>query len=66
MNQDKIESGSLYYLDSLETNVIFILIAVDKNDEDDIICLKLNLQTRDIYIVYRTKYTLQRRYGQLF
>ena len=66
MNKDKIASGSLYYLDSLETNVIFILIAVDKNDEDDIICLKLNLQTHDVYIVYRTKYTLQRRYGQLF
>jgi len=66
MNKDKIESGSLYYLDSLEINIIFILIAVDKNDEDDIICLKLNLQMRVMFIVYRTKYTLQRRYGQLF
>lgn len=66
MNKDKIESGSLYYLDSLEINIIFILIAVDKNDEDDIICLKLNLQTRVMFIVYRTKYTLQHHYDQLF
>ena len=67
MTEDTISSGSLYYLDSTTngSNVIFISIAILNYDEDDIMCLKLNLRNCDTIIVYRMKYTLQRYYKQL-
>ena len=67
MNEDTISSGSLYYLDSTTngSNVIFISIAILNHDEDDIMCLNLNLRNCDTITVYRMKYTLQRYYKQL-
>ena len=67
MTEDTISSGSLYYLDSTTngSNVIFISIAILNYDEDDIMCLKLNLENKDTFIVYRMKYALQHRYKQL-
>lgn len=67
MTEDIISSGSLYYIDSTTngSNVIFISIAILNHDEDDIMCLKLNLRNCDTITVYRMKYTLQRYYKQL-
>ncbi len=67
MTEDTISSGSLYYIDSTTNglNVIFISIAILNHDEDDIMCLKLNVENKDTFIVYRMKYTLQRYYKQL-
>ena len=67
MTEDTISSGSLYYIDSTTngSNVIFISIAILNYDEDDIMCLKLNLRNCDTITVYRMKYTLQRYYKQL-
>ena len=67
MIEDTISSGSLYYIDSTTNglNVIFISIAILNHDEDDIMCLKLNLRNCDTITVYRTKYTLQHHYKQL-
>ena len=67
MIEDTISSGSLYYIDSTTNglNVIFISIAILNHDEDDIMCLKLNIENKDTFIAYRMKYTLQRYYKQL-
>ena len=67
MTEDIISSGSLYYIDSTTNglNVIFISIAILNHDEDDIMCLKLNIENKDTFIAYRTKYTLQHHYKQL-
>ena len=67
MNEDTISSGSLYYIDSLDIKNMIITIAILNHDEDDIICLKLNLRNCDtiVFNEYRMKYTLQRYYKQL-
>ena len=65
MTEDTISSGSLYYIDSLDIKNMIITIAILNHDEDDIICLKLNLRNCDTITVYRMKYTLQRYYKQL-
>ena len=65
MNEDTISSGSLYYIDSLDIKNMIITIAILNHDEDDIMCLKLNVENKDTFIVYRMKYTLQRYYKQL-
>ena len=65
MTEDTISSGSLYYIDSLDIKNMIITIAILNHDEDDIMCLKLNVENKDTFIVYRMKYTLQRYYKQL-
>ena len=65
MTEDTISSGSLYYIDSLDIKNMIITIAILNHDEDDIMCLKLNLRNCDTITVYRMKYTLQRYYKQL-
>ena len=65
MTEDTISSGSLYYIDSLDIKNMIITIAILNHDEDDIMCLKLNLRNCDTIIVYRMKYTLQRYYKKL-
>ena len=65
MTEDTISSGSLYYIDSLDIKNVMITIAILNHDEDDIMCLKLNIENKDTIIAYRTKYTLQRYYKQL-
>ncbi len=65
MTEDTISSGSLYYIDSLDIKNMIITIAILNHDEDDIMCLKLNLRNCDTITVYRMKYTLQRHYKQL-
>ena len=65
MTEDTISSGSLYYIDSLDIKNMIITIAILNHDEDDIMCLKLNLRNCNTITVYRIKYTLQRYYKQL-
>lgn len=65
MTEDNIISGSLYYIDSFDIKNIIIMIAILNHDEDDIMCLKLNLRDYNTFTVYRMKYTLQRCYKQL-
>ena len=65
MIEDTISSGSLYYIDLLDIKNMIITIAILNHDEDDIICLKLNIENKDTFIAYRMKYTLQRYYKQL-
>lgn len=65
MTEDTISSGSLYYIDSLDIKNMIITIAILNHDEDDIMCLKLNLRNCDTITAYRMKYTLQRLYKQL-
>lgn len=65
MTEDTISSGSLYYIDSLDIKNMIITIAILNHDEDDIMCLKLNIENKDTIIAYRTKYTLQHHYKQL-
>ena len=67
MTEDTISSGSLYYIDSLDIKNMIITIAILNHDEDDMICLKLNLRNCDtiVFNEYRMKYTLQHHYKQL-